>query len=87
MAKENCTDRNGLMVPDLAIYHPSLDPCIECQCVNGEPDFCTEIACDAPPCRDYELIEGTCCGFICPGDGKCKNWDNLIFANRVKTYL
>ena len=41
------------------------DPCRMCSCVNGEATQCNYIYCDAPQCERYELVEGTCCGFIC----------------------
>lgn len=55
------------------------DPCRMCSCVNGEATQCNYIYCDAPQCERYELIEGTCCGFICLDEPEGTGKDRLQY--------
>ncbi|WAR23289.1 KCP-like protein [Mya arenaria] len=62
-----CRDMNGsYTVPNGDVYSPNrTDPCRTCLCEAGSPVRCADIMCDAPPCPNYNLIPGTCCGFVC----------------------
>ncbi|XP_061179522.1 uncharacterized protein LOC133188156 [Saccostrea echinata] len=69
---ETCEDSDGKVFPEGETYAPDLTkPCEVCTCSRGNPVNCNQMMCDAPPCPNYELIEGTCCGFRCldtPGE-------------------
>ena len=46
--------------------------------MKGEPGPCRYKFCSAPTCKRYEMIPGTCCGFVCLEDeeenlGICTN--------------
>ena len=64
-----CFDSTGQSFTNGSIYTPdTAEPCRQCVCVNGRVDDCVEVVCDEPPCFNYELIPGTCCGFRCESD-------------------
>lgn len=68
MIADSCRDYNGRIVPNREMYQPGSDPCESCECLNGQKGMCAQVACDEPPCRNYRLIPGTCCGFECLGE-------------------
>lgn len=63
---DNCVDKSGEVIPHGQVFSPDLsDPCKSCTCEYGQATGCEYMYCDAPACDRYELIPGTCCGFIC----------------------
>lgn len=59
-------DKSGEVIPHGQVFSPDLsDPCKSCTCDYGQPTGCEYMYCDAPACDRYEMIPGTCCGFIC----------------------
>ncbi|XP_062569935.1 pregnancy zone protein-like isoform X2 [Saccostrea cucullata] len=66
----SCLDHSGKTINNGDIFSPNrTDPCRMCTCENGAETNCNYMLCDAPPCEKYELVEGTCCGFICLDEG------------------
>lgn len=62
---DNCVDKSGEEIPHGKVFSPDLsDPCKSCTCDYGQATGCAYMYCDVPNCR-YEMIPGTCCGFIC----------------------
>ena len=64
-----CVDRYGKLVNDGDLFLPEKDPCLACICDDGSRIMCTVVACEPPPCRNYEKLNDSCCGYICKEDG------------------
>lgn len=66
---ESCIDNAGKVFEDGSNFAPNVsEPCWMCNCVEGSIKYCAMQMCDEPQCSNYTLIEGTCCGFVCPED-------------------
>ncbi|XP_061179924.1 alpha-2-macroglobulin-like [Saccostrea echinata] len=93
---KSCKDNSGKVFDNGSNFAPNIsNPCWMCDCVNGAAKYCAMAMCDEPPCRNYKLIEGTCCGFTCPDyyyedtgscvdhSGKTINNGELFSTNRT----
>ena len=66
---DECVDKDGKRVANGETYTPDgSDPCKTCSCMEGEPGPCRYKYCSPPTCKRYEMIPGTCCGFVCLED-------------------
>ena len=66
---DQCIDRLGNLVNDGDLYLPERDPCLACVCDEGSRSMCTVVACEPPPCRNYEKLNDSCCGYVCKENG------------------
>nr|XP_034308643.1 pregnancy zone protein isoform X4 [Crassostrea gigas] len=68
-SEKSCIDNTGKVFEDGSNFAPNVsEPCWMCNCVEGSIKYCAMQMCDEPQCSNYTLIEGTCCGFVCPED-------------------